>query len=87
MAQQGDFVRVPVEPGGALAGALDASSRHVPPLRYPFIPARAALSVRGLSSGRPSPSPLPPPDRSRERLICVVRKQLRMRDPIRTLPS
>ena len=29
----------------------------------------AALSVRGTSSGRPSRSPRPPPDRSQQRLI------------------
>ena len=46
----------------------------------------SALSVRGSSSGRPSPSLRPPPDRHQERLIRMVRKQLRMRDPIRTLP-
>ena len=42
---------------------------HVPPLRYPFIPAGAALSVRGSSSGRRSRSPRPPPNRYQERLI------------------
>ena len=39
MAQQGGFVRGQVEQRRALARASDASSRHVPPLRYPFIPA------------------------------------------------
>ena len=39
------------------------------PLRYPFIPAGAALSVRGSSSGRHSRSPRPPPNRNQERLI------------------
>ena len=34
-----------------------------------FIPAGAALSVRGPSSGRGSRSPRPPPDRSQQRLI------------------
>ena len=47
MAQQGGFVRGQVEQGRALARASDASSQHVPSLRYPFIPAGAALSVRG----------------------------------------
>ena len=47
MAQQGGFVRGQVEQRRALARAPDASSRHVPPLRYPFIPPCAALSVRG----------------------------------------
>ena len=46
-----------------------APVRHVPPLRYPFIPAGAALSVRGSSSGRRSRSPRPPPNRNQERLI------------------
>ena len=57
MAQQGGFVRGQVEPRRALARAPDASSRHAPSLRYPFIPAGAALSVRGSSSGRGSRSP------------------------------
>ena len=39
------------------------------PLRYPFIPAGAALSVRGSPSGRRSRSPRPPPNRGQERLI------------------
>ena len=39
------------------------------PLRYPFIPAGAALSVRGSSSGRRSLSSRPPPNRNQERLI------------------
>ena len=39
------------------------------PLRYPFIPAGMALSVRGSPSGRRSPSPRRPPDRHQERLI------------------
>ena len=69
MAQQGSFVRRQVEPGRTLVHAPDASSRHVPPLRYPFIPAGAALSVRGSSSGRGSRSPRPPPNRNQERLI------------------
>ena len=69
MAQQGGFVGGQVEQDRALACAPDASSRHVPPLRYPFIPAGAALSVRGASSGRPSPSLRPPPNRSQVRLI------------------
>ena len=69
MAQQGGFVRGQIEQGRALARAPDASSRHVPPLRYPFIPAGAALSVRGSSSGRRSRSPRPPPNRSQQRLI------------------
>ena len=56
------------------------------PLRYSFIPAGAALSVRGSYSGRRCRSPRPPPDRSQERLISMVRKYLRKRDPIRTLP-
>ncbi len=47
-----------------------APVRHVPPLRYPFIPAGATLSVRGSSSGRRSRSPRPPPNRSQQRLIC-----------------
>ena len=47
MAQQGGFVRGQVEQRRALARAPDASSRHVPSLRYPFIPAGMALSVRG----------------------------------------
>ena len=34
-----------------------------------FIPAGAALSVRGSSSGRPSRPPQPPPNRCQERLI------------------
>ena len=46
-----------------------APVRHVPPLRYPFIPAGAALSVKGSSSGRRSRSRLPPPNRGQERLI------------------
>ena len=41
-----------VEPGRALACAPNASSEHVPSLRYPFIPPRAALSVRGPSIPR-----------------------------------
>ena len=45
-----------------------APVRHVPPLRYPFIPAGVALSVRGSSSGRRSRSPRPPPNRGQERL-------------------
>ena len=74
MAQQGGFIGGQVEQGRALACAPDASSRHVPSLRYPFIPAGlipagTALSVRGSSSGRRSPSPQPPPNRSQERLI------------------
>ena len=52
MTQQGGFVRGQVEQGPTLARAPDASSRQVPSLRYPFIPAGAALSVRGSSSGR-----------------------------------
>ena len=60
MAQQGGFVRGQVEQGRALARAPDASSRHVSSLRYPFIPAGAALSVRGSSSGRGSRSSRPP---------------------------
>ena len=39
MAQQGGFVRGQVEQGRALARAPDASPRHIPTLRYPFIPA------------------------------------------------
>ena len=39
MAHQGGFVRGQVEQGRALARAPDASSGHVPFLRYPFIPA------------------------------------------------
>ena len=58
-----------VFPRRTLACAPDASSRHVPPLRYPFVPAGAALSVRGSSSGRGSRSYRPPPDRSQQRLI------------------
>ena len=69
MAQQGGFVRGQVEQGRTLARAPDALSRYVPSLRYPFIPAGAALSVRESSSGRRSLSPRPPPDRSQERLI------------------
>ena len=69
MAQQGGCVRGQLEQGRALARAPDASSRHVPSLRYPFIPAGAALSVRGLSSGRRSRSSRPPPNRGQERLI------------------
>ena len=69
MAQQDGFVRGQVEQRRALARAPDASSRHVPSLRYPFIPAGAALSVRGSSSGRASRSPRPPPNRNQERLI------------------
>ena len=69
MAQQRGFVRGQIEQRRALARAPDASSRHVPPLRYPFIPAGAALSVRGSSSGRRSRSPRPLPNRSQERLI------------------
>ena len=72
MAQQGGFVRGQVEPGRALARAPDASSRHVPPLRYPFIPAGAALSVRGSSSGRRSRSPRPPPNRGQALLELGV---------------
>ena len=60
MAQQGGFVRGQVEQGRALACAPDASSRHVPPPRYPFIPAGAALSVRG-SVQRTAQSVAPPP--------------------------
>ena len=62
-------IRGQVEQRRALARAPDASSRHVPPLRYPFIPAGATLSVRGSSSGRRSRSPRPPPNRGQERLI------------------
>ena len=69
MAQQDGFVRGQVEQFRALARAPDASSRHVPALRYPFIPAGAALSVRGSSSGRRSRPPQPPPNRWQERLI------------------
>ena len=69
MAQQGGFVRGQVEQRRALARAPDASSRHVPSLRYPFIPAGGALSVRGTSSGQGNMSPQPPPNRSQERLI------------------
>ena len=69
MAQQGGFVRGQVEQGRALARAPDASSRHVPSLRYPFIPAGAALSERGTSSGRLSRSPRPTPNKGQERLI------------------
>ena len=59
-----------VEQGPTLARAPeDASSRQVPSLRYPFIPAGAALSVRGSSNGQGSRSPRPPPDRSQQRLI------------------
>ena len=47
MAQQGGFVRGQVELGRTLVRAPDASSRHVLPLRYPFIPTGATLSVRG----------------------------------------
>ena len=39
------------------------------PLRYPFIPAGAAVSVRGTSSGRRNRSPRPPSNRSQQRLI------------------
>ena len=60
MAQQGGFVRRQVEPGRTLVHAPDASSRHLPSLRYPFIPACAAMSVRGSSSGRRSRSPPTP---------------------------
>ena len=69
MAQQGGFVRGQVEQDGALARAPDAPSRHVSSLRYPFTPACAALSVRGTSSVRPSPSPRAPSDRHQEHLI------------------
>ena len=58
-----------VEPGRALARATDAPPRYVPSLRYPFTPAGAALSVRGTSSGRPSPSSRPPPNPSQQLLI------------------
>ena len=39
-----------VEPGRALARALDAPSRRVSSLRYPFTPAGVALSVKGTFS-------------------------------------
>ena len=64
MAQQGGFVRGQVEQRRALTRAPDASSRHVPSLRYPFIQAGAALSVMGSSSGRRSLSSRPPPNRN-----------------------
>ena len=63
VAQQHGFVRGQVEQGPALARAPDASSRHVPSLRDPFIPAWPVLSVRGASSGRRSPAPQPSPNR------------------------
>ena len=69
MAQQGGFIRGQVEQGRALARATDPSPRDVRPLRYPFIPAGAALSVRGSSSGRRGPSPRTPPNRCQQRLI------------------
>ena len=69
MAQQGGFVRGQVEQGPTLARAPNASYRQVASLRHPFVPAGAALSVRGPSSGQGSRSPRPPPNRSQERLI------------------
>ena len=68
MAQQGGFVRGQIEQGRALARAPDASSRHVPSLRYPFIPAGAALSVRG-SSQRTGLSVAPTPTKPRARSV------------------
>ena len=52
-------------------GQSDSNPQDVwpAPLRYPFLPAGAALSVRGSSSGRRSRSSRPTPDRSQEHLI------------------
>ena len=55
--------------GAAGQGGSNPQDVWPAPLRYPFIPAGAALSVRGSSSGRRSRSPRPPPNRGQERLI------------------
>ena len=55
--------------GAASQGGSNPEDVWPAPLRYSFIPAGAALSVRGSSSGRRSPSPPPPRNRYQERLI------------------
>ena len=87
MAQEDVLVRGQVEQRRVLERAPDASSRHVPPLRYPFIP----VARRCPEGNRPADGAACRPDLRQTGAKSVsydlVRKQLRRRDPIRTLPS
>ena len=69
MAQQGGFIRGQIKQAGPLARAPDASSRHVPPLRYSVHTGRRGVVRKGIVQRTASLSPRPTPDRDHERLI------------------